>query len=329
MRKGQYMPFRGKIKPGKVTIVGAGDVGSTSAFSLAQSGIASEIAIIDVNTDLMKGQVLDLAHGLPFFPPVQIRIGTVDDYTDSHVIVITAGAKQKPNETRIDLVQRNSKIMESIINDINVVQSEAVILVVTNPVDVLTYIALVQSGLPRNRVIGSGTVLDTSRFRYLISQHCGLDVRNVHAYILGEHGDSELAAWSMTHMAGMPIDAFCRDCGKCGDWKGERERIVEQVRNSAYHIIDYKGATYYAVAMAVTRIAGAIIRDQRSVLTVSTFLDGEYGLKDVCLSVPCIIGHSGIERIISAGLASNEQEALHRSAGVIRRALQEAGYTLS
>jgi len=311
---------------GKVTIIGAGDVGSTTAFALAQSGIASEIALVDINQNLMSGQVLDLAHGLPFFPPINIHCGSVEDYADAHIIVITAGAKQKPNESRIDLVQRNSRIVGSIIDDLKSVESEAIILAVSNPVDVLTHIALMKSGLPRNQVIGSGTVLDTARFRYLISRHCNIDVGNVHAYILGEHGDSEVAAWSMTHLAGMPIDAYCNDSGSCGNWKEERDKIVEQVRNSAYHIIDYKGATYYAVAMAVARIAGAIIRNQRSVLTVSTLLNGEYDIEDVCLSVPCMIAQSGVERIIKAKLSEYELTALKRSSEVIRAAFEEVGY---
>ena len=320
------MPFNQKIKPGKVAIVGAGDVGSTSAFALAQSGVVSEIALLDVNEDLMSGQVLDLAHGLPFFPPVHIHNGSSEDYSDAQVIVVTAGAKQKPNETRIDLVQKNARIMESIVRDIKAAESDAIILVVTNPVDVLTHIALIQSGLPRNQVIGSGTVLDTARFRYLLSRHCGLDVKNVHAYILGEHGDSEVAAWSMTHMAGMHIDEFCRSCQRCGNWKQEREKIVETVRNSAYHIIDYKGATYYAVAMAVTRIISAILRNEHSVLTVSTLLEGEYGLENVCLSIPCLISQQGIERIIKARLPEHEQQALEHSARVLKKAIAEAGY---
>jgi L-lactate dehydrogenase len=309
------------IKLGKVTIVGAGDVGSTFAFALAQSGTATEIALTDLNTDLMQGHVLDLAHGLPFFPPVNIHNGDMEDYTNSQVIVITAGAKQRPSETRIDLLHRNAQIIETIIDDIVTHNSSAIIIVVSNPVDILTYVALKRSGFDRSKVIGSGTVLDSSRFRYMLSRHCGIDVRNVHAYILGEHGDSEVAPWSMAHFAGMQIDEFCQLCQKCDNWHRERAKIVEEVRDSAYHIIDYKGATYYAIAMALVRIVGAIIKDQRSVLTVSTLLQGEYDIEDVCLSVPCITTQQGIEQIIVANLQEKEKAALAKSASVLHDAL--------
>lgn len=307
----------------KVVIVGAGAVGSTFAYALAQSGIADEIVLVDVNSDLAKGQALDLAHGVPFFPAVQIRVGEVDGYADAHVIVIAAGTAQRPGETRLDLLQRNATIIESIVDDVVAQDSQAVIVVVSNPVDVLTYIAYRRSGWPRGRVIGSGTVLDSSRFRYLLSQHCGVDVHNVHAYILGEHGDSEFAAWSMTHVAGMPIDDYCPVCRRCVDWRAERERIEQAVRDSAYHIIDYKGATYFAVGMALVRIVGAILRNQRSVLTVSTVLNGEHGLEDVCLSVPSIVSQEGVERILEANLSPEEQKALVWSADLLRQAIEE------
>jgi L-lactate dehydrogenase len=307
----------------KVVIVGAGAVGSTFAYALAQSGVADEIALVDVNRDLAQGQVLDLAHGVPFFPPVQIRVGEAGDYADAHVIAIAAGTAQRPGETRLDLLQRNAAIIESIVDDVLAQESQAVMVVVSNPVDVLTHVAYTRSGWPRGRVIGSGTVLDSSRFRYLLSQHCGVDVHNVHAYILGEHGDSEFAAWSMTHIAGMPIDDYCPICHECADWHAERARIEQEVRDSAYHIIDYKGATYFAVGLALVRIVGAILRNQRSVLTVSTVLDGEYGLKGICLSVPSIVSQEGVERILEASLPPVEQEALDRSASLLRRAVEE------
>jgi len=219
------------------------------------------------------------------------------------------------------LLQRNAQIIETIIDDILTQNSPAIIVVVSNPVDILTYVALKRSGFDRSKVIGSGTVLDSSRFRYLLSRHCGIDVRNVHAYILGEHGDSEVAPWSMAHFAGMQVDEYCQLCQKCGNWHRERARIVEEVRDSAYHIIDYKGATYYAIAMALVRIVGAIIHDQRSVLTVSTLLEGEYDIEDVCLSVPCITTQKGVEQIIIANLQEKEKAALARSASVLHEAL--------
>lgn len=310
-------------KARKVVIVGAGAVGSTFAYALAQNGVADEIALIDSNRELTEGQVLDLAHGLPFFPPVKIYEGEKSDYTDAQVIVITAGAKQRSGESRLDLLQKNAAIIENIVDGIVDRNSQAVILVVSNPVDVLTYVALKKSGWPQGRVIGSGTVLDSARFRYLLSRHCGIDVHNTHAYILGEHGDSEFAAWSLTNLAGMAIDDYCPICGKCSDRDRERSQIVEAVRNSAYHIIDYKGATCFAIGLALVRIAGAILRNQRSVLTISTFLDGEYGLRDVCLSVPSIISREGVEQVIVASLSPEEMKALSHSASILRKVIDE------
>jgi len=313
------------MKYRKVTIVGAGAVGSTFAYSLLQSGLASEIALIDRNQEMLEGQVLDLLHGLPYYPPVDIHRGEASDYTDSQVIVITAGSSQRPGETRLDLLSRNAGIIEGIVTEITNAGSQAIILMVSNPVDVLTYVALKKSGWSKDRVIGSGTVLDTARFRYLLSHHCDVDVRNVHAYILGEHGDSEFAAWSMTHVAGVPIEEYCPVCRHCEDWEVERARIEQAVRESAYHIINYKGATYYAIGLALVSIVGAILRDQRSVLTVSTLIEGEYGIENVCLSVPCILSGQGVARIIEAEISPQEVDALKRSASVLRRSLDELG----
>lgn len=311
----------------KVVVVGAGDVGSTFAYALAQSGLADEIVLIDQNRDLMNGQILDLAHGFTFFPTVQIHAGGITDYSDAHIIVIAAGSKQRPDETRINLLQRNSFIVEQIVGDIVDQNSPAVIVVVSNPVDILTYVALKKSGWARGRVIGSGTVLDSARFRYLLSRHCQVDVHNVHAYILGEHGDSEFAAWSLTHIAGMAINEYCPRCCGCGDWERERGEIVQAVRDSAYHIINYKGATYFAIGLALLEIVRAILRNQRSVLTVSTLLDGEHGLKDVCLSVPCLITQEGVEYIMEYALLPEELESLSNSSSVLRGAIAEMKQT--
>ena len=306
-------------KARKVVIVGAGAVGSTFAYALAQHGISDEIVLTDMNSNLVKGQVLDLTHGVPFFPSVRIREGSGSDFADANVIVITAGAKmQTSGKSRLDLLQKNKAIIDSIVDEIVAHHSQAVIVVVTNPVDVLTYIAQRHTGWPRGRILGSGTVLDSARFRYLLSEKCGVDVHNVHAYILGEHGDSEFAAWSMTHFAGIAIDEYCKRCKICSDWEAERRVIEESVRSSAYHIIDYKGATYFAVGLALVRIVSAILRNERSVLTVSAVLEGEYGLSDVSLSVPCIVSQNGVERILEANLLSVEVEALSRSALILR-----------
>jgi L-lactate dehydrogenase len=310
-------------KSRKVVVVGAGSVGSTFAFALAQKGLAEEIDLIDASHDFAEGQALDLAHGLPFYPSVKIRVGHKQDYADAQVIVITAGVKQGPGETRLALVKKNAIIIESIVDEIVAEQSQAVIVVASNPVDILTYVALKRSGWPKSRVIGSGTVLDSSRFRYLLSLHCGVDVGNVHAYFLGEHGDSEFPAWSMTHIAGVSIDDYCPLCNKCNAWQYEREKIAKEVRESAYHIINYKGATYFAIAMALVRIVGTILQDQRSVLPVSTLLNGEYGLRDVCLGIPCVVGQGGVRQIVEAPLFPEEKTALSNSAATLQEVLNE------
>lgn len=307
----------------KVVIVGAGAVGSSFAYALAQKGIADEIALSDINRDYAEGQVLDLAHGLPYYPNVQIKIGMKEDYADASAIVITAGAKQAPGETRLNLLQKNAAMIRGVMDDILAQNSRAVVIIASNPVDVLTQVAIEHSGWPKNRIIGSGTVLDSARFRYLLSQHCDVDVSNVHAYVLGEHGDSEVMAWSMTHVGGIPIEEYCPRCANCGGWEQERAKIAHQVRNSAYHIINYKGATYYAIGMALVRITATILQDQNSVLTVSTLLHGEYGLEDVCLSVPVMLGKDGVKRIVEAHLPPDEQALLEKSAEVLRKSYSE------
>jgi L-lactate dehydrogenase len=311
----------------KVVVVGAGDVGASFAFALAQDGVASEIALLDARPGQAEGQALDMAHGLPFLTPTNIHAGDQHDYADADVIVITAGAKQRPDESRLNLLERNATIIRSIMDGIIAQKAPGIVVIVSNPVDILTYVAQQHSGWPRERIIGSGTVLDSARFRYLLSRHCGVDVRNMHAYILGEHGDSEIAAWSMTHVAGMPMTDYCAICGECDDWAKTREEIVVQVRRSAYHIIDYKGSTCYGIGLALVRIVGAILRDEHSVLTVSCRLDGEYGIRDVCLSVPCVVSRQGIQRIIQGRLTEAEQQGLSRSAAILRGTLDDLART--
>jgi L-lactate dehydrogenase len=305
----------------KVVVVGAGAVGATYCYSLAQSGLADEIVLTDKNTDLMKGQVLDLVHGQTFFPTVGIRSGSIEDCHDAQVVVITAGAAQKPGETRLELIKKNAAITGSIAEEVAKSGCKGVMIIVSNPVDVLTYVALKRSGWDKSRVIGSGTVLDSSRFRHLLSKHCGVDVHNVHAYILGEHGDSEFAAWSMTNIAGINIDEYCPVCGKCDDWKKQRQLIEQQVRDSAYHIINYKGSTQFAVGLALVRITGAILRSQNSILSVSTLVESDFGISDVCLSVPCVVSDSGIIRIIESPLSHDELASLSHSADVLKKAI--------
>ncbi len=305
----------------KVVIVGAGAVGATYCYSLAQSGLADEIVLTDKNEDLMKGQVLDLVHGQPFFPTVAIRAGSLEDCTDAQLVVITAGAAQKPGETRLQLIKKNAEITGSIAESVAKSGCRGIMLIVSNPVDLLTYVALKRSGWEKGRVIGSGTVLDSSRFRHLLSKHCDVDVHNVHAYILGEHGDSEFAAWSMTNIAGINIDEYCPVCGKCSDWKLKRKEIEQQVRDSAYHIINYKGSTQFAVGLALVRITGAILRSQDSILSVSTLVESDFGINDVCLSVPCVVSDSGIKRIIESPLSEEELKSMANSADILKKAL--------
>lgn len=316
MKKHEYSEQRRKV-----VVVGAGSVGATYCYALAQSGLADEIVLTDRNEDLVRGQVLDLVHGQPFFPTVIIRSGSDADYADAQVVVITAGVAQRPGETRLQLLMKNAEIIGNIAENIASHKCKGVMLIVSNPVDVLTYIALKRSGWDRSRVIGSGTVLDSARFRHLLSNHCGVDVHNVHAYILGEHGDSEFAAWSMTNVAGINIDDHCPICGRCSDWKKQRWNIEQQVRESAYHIINYKGSTQFAVGLALVKISSAILRSQNSVLTVSALIDGEFGIRDVCLSVPCVVSDGGINKIIVSPLPKEELDSLSCSANVLRKAI--------
>jgi L-lactate dehydrogenase len=220
------------------------------------------------------------------------------------------------------LIRKNADIVASICDRLKQQEASAVVVMVTNPVDTLTQLAADQLGMPRGRVIGSGTVLDSARFKYILSRHCNIDARNVHAYVLGEHGDTEVAAWSMTHIAGIPIKQYCEICNVC-DYRKHHEQIADQVRNSAYHIIDYKGSTYYGIGLSLIRISAAILRNERSVLTVSTRLQGEYGIEDLCLSVPCIISQNGVDRIVAAELSPDEQQGLEKSAEALRKVLED------
>ena len=307
------------FKSRKVAIVGAGAVGSAFAFALAQAGIAEEIALIDVNADLAKGQALDLAHGAPFYRPVDIQAaGGPDAYRDAAIVVVTAGKAQAgPNQSRLDLMQINARIVSGIVAEVQTVNPEAIVLIATNPVDILTHVARLRTDWPRGRILGSGTVLDSARFRWLLAEHCGISPQNVHASILGEHGDSEFAAWSLVHVGGLPMDDYCSVCRKC-DFIHRRPQILEQVRRSAYHIIGYKGSTSFGVAMAMTQIVRAILRNERRVMTVSAPLEGEYGLSDVTLGIPCVVGAGGIEEIIEARLTPEEMQELARSAQILK-----------
>jgi len=311
------------INKGKVTIIGSGFVGSTTAYTLMRDGIVSEMVIIDINRNKVEGDVLDMNHGMSFVKPVKLYAGDYSDIKGSDMVIITAGVGQRPNETRIDLLKRNAAVFDSIIDSmLPYLDEHTLILVVTNPVDILTYYTIKKSGLPANRVFGSGTVLDTSRLKYLLSEHTGIDSRNIHAYVLGEHGDSEVAAFSTTNIAGMDIDMFCRTCGECKDHINIY-KIAEKVRNAAYEIIEKKGSTYYAVALAVERIVTCVLRDENSILTVSSLINDLYGINDVCLSVPTIVNSSGIAKQLEIPLSEEELAALRKSAAILKEQINK------
>ncbi len=307
-----------KINIRKAAMIGCGFVGSSSAFALMQSGIFSEMVMIDVDRARAEGEAMDIGHGLPFARPIKLYAGDYDDIVDAGVIIITAGANQKPEETRLDLIHKNVEIYKSIIPEIAKRGCEGILLVVSNPVDILTYTALKLSGFPEHRVIGSGTVLDTARLKYLIGEHLKVDNRSVHAFIIGEHGDSELAAWSNANVSGVRLSDFCEMRGHFFHEESEN-RIYEEVKNSAYEIIERKNATYYGIAMAVKRICECIIRDEKSILPVSSMMHGIYGMRDVVISMPAIVGKDGVEDIIPISLDGEEQELLLESADLLKK----------
>jgi L-lactate dehydrogenase len=307
----------------KISIIGAGDVGASIAYTTQVSGMATEIVLVDVNVERAKGHAMDMNHGLFFTAQTRIRSGGYHDCAGSDMIVITAGARQQENETRLELTKRNRDILRSITGEVKPYLGNAILLVITNPVDVMTRVALEATGLPVSRVLGSGTVLDSARFRYELSRRCEVDARNVHAYVVGEHGDSEVFLWSQVRIGGVGLESFCPQCGKqCSI--DDREAIEEAVTNSAYHVIEAKGFTNYGVSLAVRRIMGAVIRSESSVLTVSGLLEGQYGLRDVCLSLPCVVNGKGIARIVEAPMAEDEREKLCLSAGIIASAERAA-----
>lgn len=306
-----------KVNSRKVAVIGCGFVGSSSAFALMQSGLFSEMVLIDADTKRAEGEAMDISHVISFARPMQIYAGNYDDITDAAIIVITAGANQKPDETRLDLIKKNAAIMKSIVGEIKKRDFGGILLIVSNPVDILTLIALKESGYPSNRVIGSGTVLDTGRFKYLLGEHLDVDSRSVHAFIIGEHGDSELAAWSNARIGGLKVNDFCELRGHFNH-EQSMKKIFENVRNSAYEIIERKHATYYGIAMAVKRICEAIVRNEKSILPVSSLMTGEYGLNDVVLSIPAVVDETGVQKVIPIELNDEELTKLKDSANILK-----------
>lgn len=310
------------INERKAAIIGCGFVGTSIAFALLEKGIFSELVLIDINHEKAVGEAMDLSHGVPFTKPMEIYAGTYEDIKDCSMIIITAGANQKPGETRLDLVSKNTEIYKGIIPEITSRNQEAILLIVSNPVDIMTYVAFKLSGFPAHRVIGSGTVLDTARLKYLLSRHLDVDSRSVHAFIIGEHGDSELAVWSSANISGINLNHFCELRGHYHHME-TMERIYQNVRDSAYEIIQRKGATYYGVAMAVGRIAECIVRNEHSILPISVYLDGLYGLRDLCLSIPTIVGREGAEKPLDVPLDQAEEGKLLYSAKELKKVIAQ------
>jgi len=308
----------------RVAVVGVGNVGATFAYALLLSGLATEIVLIDANHAKAEGEAMDLNHAVPFTHPTRVWAGSYEDCAGAIVTVLAAGSNQKPGETRIDLIKKNASIWRHIVPEVAKYNPHGIVLVATNPVDVLTYAAWKLSGLPAGRIIGSGTILDTARFRYLLSQHFGVDARSVHAYIIGEHGDSEVPVWSSANIAGIRLPQFCKSQGRAYDPQS-MEDIFAQTRDAAYRIIERKGATYYAVAAGLMLITQAILRDQRTVLSVSSLIEDYQGLQDVCFSLPTVIDRGGVEDIVRLELDAAEAQKLGHSAGILKNTIRSLG----
>ncbi len=304
----------------KIGVVGTGRVGATFAYTLLLRGLVGEIVLIDLDRRRAEGEAMDLSHAAPLTYPVRIRAGEYENLSGARIIAIAAGASQREGESRLDLLQRNVEVFRTVVPRVVEQSPGAILLVATNPVDLLSYAAWKLAGLPAARVLGSGTVLDTARFRHLLGDHLSVDPRNIHGYIIGEHGDSEVPVWSRTTVAGIPLDEYCDRSG-CGFPIEDRRVLFEETRNAAYEIISRKGATTYAVAAALGRIVEAILHDQRSILSVSTLVPTSYGLGELYLSLPAVVRSVGVERVLPLPLSPEEDGALRRSAAVLREAL--------
>lgn len=309
------------LNPRKIVIIGCGFVGSATAFTLMQSKLFSEMVLIDTDWNKADGEAKDIAHGIPFAGQMKIYAGNYNDIDDAAIIIITAGANQKPDETRLDLVKKNVTIFKSILPEIAKRNYQGILLVVSNPVDILTYAALKLSGLPENRVIGSGTVLDTARLKYALSQHLSVDSKSIHSFIIGEHGDSEVAVWSSVNVSGIPLNNFCEMRGYF-EHETAMKKIADDVKNSAYDIISKKHATYYGIATAVKRICQCIVRDEKSILPISSMIHEIYGIENITLSMPAILGLHGVETHVPISLNDIEIERLQRSAKTLKEIAQ-------
>lgn len=317
-----------KLKP-KISIIGCGNVGTRYAYALMLRGLARSIVITDINAEKLEGEVMDLSHSTPYISsPVEVVAGDYPDTRDSDLIVLTAGAKQEPGQNRLDLVSSNIKIFRKIIPEIMKYSPDSVILVATNPVDILSYAACRISGKNPGTVIGSGTVLDTARFRYLLGTHCNVAPRNVHAYILGEHGDTEFPVWSRVMIGGILLKDYCPFCGRHEQCEADREleSIFTDVKNSAYEIIDRKGETSYGIGLAMARITSALVNNENSILPVSVLVDDFIGVNDVYLSLPSVLNNSGVRQVLPVKLNGAEKERFRHSAGTLKEILKKSGF---
>lgn len=306
----------------RVVIIGTGAVGSSYAYGLLNQGVADELVLIDLNEEKAEGDVMDLNHGLAFAPSSKkIWRGTYSDCKDADIVVITAGANQMPGETRLDLAEKNAGVFKKVVNAVMEHSFDGIFVVATNPVDVLTYVTWKYSGLPAERVIGSGTILDTARLRYQLSEYFDIDARNVHAYIIGEHGDSELPVWSHANVGGISVDQYIQQHEDRYS-NEDLEPIFHKVRDAAYHIIERKGATHYGIAMGLVRLTKAILHNENALVTVSAYLDGHYNQNDIYAGVPAVVSRKGIKEIVELNLSDDEREKFRDSAAVIRKTVE-------
>jgi L-lactate dehydrogenase len=309
----------------KIGIVGSGLVGSTAAYAMVMRGIGREIVLVDKNEKRARAEAHDIVHAVPFSHPLQVRSGWYADLKDSRMVIISAGVSQKPGESRLDLLKRNASVFKGVVPGVLKHAPNAILLVATNPVDVMTHLAARYASefhVPATRVIGAGTLLDTARFRALLGEHMGVDSQHIHGYVVGEHGDSEVLTWSLVTVAGMPLEHFCAQQGIALD-ESARKNMDDGVRNAAYAIIEGKGATYYGIGSAIAKIADVILHDQRSVLTVSTPTAEVEGVHDVTVSLPRLVGGEGVLATFPLPLDEGEKKALNESARVIRKAMDE------
>lgn len=311
-----------QLKRTRVVVVGTGFVGSTYAYALMGARLVDEIVLVDVNPQKAEGEAMDLNHAMAFSPPMRIWAGTYEDCRDADVVVLTAGTAQRPGESRMDLLQRNAAIFRDICKQIMSAGFSGLLVVATNPVDVLSYVTWKCSGLPAQRVIGSGTILDTARFRFLLGEYFEVDPRNVHANIIGEHGDTELPVWSHADISGVPVRELAERDSRYS--LADLDEVFVNVRDAAYKIIERKGATYYAIGMGLLRLTQAIVRNENAILTVSTLLTGEYGVNDVYIGVPAVVNREGVREIVELDLDADERERFAHSAQVLKEATLQA-----